>query len=63
MSPSQSGDGDALELSDKIKKLFRSVTVNGITWRTPSLGTVGRDEQWWVTNVSCPFYFDDLDEV
>jgi hypothetical protein len=52
-----------LALGDRIKKLFRSVTVNGITWRTPSLASVGRDEQWWQTNVSCPFYFDDVDEV
>jgi hypothetical protein len=60
--PVEGGDGKSLCLADKIKTLFRSTTVNGITWRTPSLANVGRDEQWWQTNVSCPFYFDDVDE-
>jgi hypothetical protein len=59
----QKGDGCSLELGDVIKTLFRSTTVNGITWRTPSLATVGRDEQWWQTNVSCPFYFDEVDNA
>jgi hypothetical protein len=61
--PVQKGDGCSLDLSDKIKSLFRSTTVNGITWRTPSLASVGRDEQWWQTNVSCPFYFDEVDNA
>jgi hypothetical protein len=60
-SPIGLGDGDAIKLADVIKQNFRKTKVSGITWRTPSLGTVGRDEQWWQTNVSCPFYFDELE--
>lgn len=56
------GDGTALSVADTIATAFRSVSVDGITFRAPSVVTVGegRDGKWWQVNVSCPFSYETL---
>lgn len=57
---SEKGDGVLLQLADKIVQTFRSVTVQGVVFRTPSVTTVGRFGGSWQVNVSCPFYSDEV---
>ena len=57
---SEKGDGVLLALADKIVGTFRSVTVQGVVFRTPSVATVGRFGGSWHVNISCPFYADEV---
>lgn len=57
---SEKGDGVLLALADKIVGTFRSVTVQGVVFRTPSVATVGRFGGSWQVNISCPFYADEV---
>lgn len=66
--PLGTGDADLREIADQIAtgvdgngiNLFRSVKADGLTWRTPSVTNVGRSENWWQINVTCPFYYEDF---
>lgn len=58
--PFGQGDKAGLELADVIKTAFRSKNVDSITYRTPSVSTVGKTGPWWQINVRCPFYNDDI---
>jgi len=60
--PLGTGDGVALGTADTIADAFRSVTVDGISFRTPTLKTIGegREGKWWQVNVSCPFSYEML---
>ncbi len=60
LAPFGSGDGDTRNLADLIKAAFLMVTVSGVTFRVPRLDAVGRDKNWWLSNVNCPFYYDAL---
>ncbi len=57
----ESGDQTALDLADKIQKKFRSQTTDGVTYRTPSIVVVGRNEGWYQVNINCPFFQDDFE--
>ncbi len=60
-TPLRQGDREALKIADKIVALFRSITVDEVTYKTPSVKNVGRDGKWHQINASCPFYYDVTD--
>lgn len=41
--------------------IFRSVSVGGVVYRTPSVLRVGRVANWYQVNVNIPFYADDVE--
>lgn len=41
--------------------VFRSVSANGVVYRTPSILRVGRVANWYQVNVNVPFYSDDVE--
>lgn len=55
-------DGEIMRLADKAKNVFRLRTVDGITYREPTITTVGAREGWWQVNVTCPFEYDEIVE-
>lgn len=59
--PLRKGDKLAREIADSIASDFRSVTVNGVTYRTPYLQVIGLQGRWYRVDVNIPFYFDFLD--
>lgn len=54
------GDQIALQAADRIADVFRAVTVSGVTFRAPSVDPFGRDGSWWLVNVQCPFFSDEV---
>lgn len=56
--PIHQGDKDGLAAATKIANKFRRVTVSGITFNSPEVIPIGRDEKWWQINVNCPFESD-----
>lgn len=58
--PVQKGDRSALIAADRIALAFRSVTESGVTFRSPSVDPYGRDGSWWLINVQCPFFSDEV---
>jgi hypothetical protein len=56
------GDGLALQTADTIADAFRSVSVDGISFRAPVVSSIGegRDGKWWQVNVACPFSYETL---
>jgi hypothetical protein len=58
--PIQSGTRGGRALADQVASLFRSVTVSGIFFRTPSLQRVGdTSDGWFQMNVNVPFFWDE----
>lgn len=54
------GDAAALAIAETIKQAFRGVSVGGVTYRSPSVRTVGATGgKWWQVSVSCPWYADE----
>lgn len=58
--PVGKGEKNLYVMADYIVAAFRSVTDTGVTFRTPSITQVGRDESFWQVNVDCPFYADEI---
>jgi hypothetical protein len=59
-APFDTGDRDLLVLADKIVTVFRRVTADGVTYRTPTVLSIGRNKEWWQVNVNCPFQADTI---
>ncbi len=59
-APKAMGTDDINALCRVCQTAFRAQTVNGITYRTPSLGAVSDDGTWFKKNVSIPFYSDEV---
>jgi hypothetical protein len=59
-SPLDGGDGESLELGDKIVAAFRAQTITGgLRLLSPAMTTVGRtNDNLWQVNVTCPFTSD-----
>ena len=55
------GDGEIIDIADRISSHFQTTTVDSIVWQTPDSIPVGRAGKWWQTNLVCPFYFDELE--
>lgn len=58
--PVGTGEKTARELAEAIVTAFRSVKVSGVTYRTPSILTVGANNGWWQLTVNCPMFSDDV---
>ena len=58
--PIETGDGSSLEVADAIVDAFRGVTFQGVTFQTPLVRNLGRKDDEWQTEISCPFFKDDL---
>jgi len=52
---------EAYELADAITTAFRGETYSNIHYRTPYITSVGKFDRFYQVNVSCEFYFDDLE--
>lgn len=60
--PVKSGTNRARELADTVSNMFRRVQPgHGITLRTPSIFTVGPNNEWFQVNVSCPFWRNEFE--
>lgn len=60
-TPIGRGDGRSLELCDAIIAAFRSVTKDGVTYRSPTAPTrVGVSGRFWQVNVSVSWFADLL---
>jgi len=46
-------------LADSAAAVFRGWTTSAITCRTPTITRLGQVGEWFVTNVSVPFYRDE----
>jgi len=58
--PIQAGDGENLEVADAIVNAFRGLTFQGVTFQTPVVRNLGRKGSEWQTEISCPFFKDNL---
>jgi len=58
-TPWGNGDRKGLQLADAVRLVFLGVTVDGIRYRTPWVNPVGRVDDEWQINISCPFEVDD----
>lgn len=54
------GDLGNLLVAKAIVDTFRGLTFQGVIFQTPTPRNLGRDGKEWRTEVSCPFYKDDL---
>ena len=54
------GEHNTLVLGDTIADAFRSVNYSGVTFRTPTVESFGRDGPYWLVNVQCPFFADEV---
>lgn len=54
------GDKVTNAMVDIITAAFRALTADSVVYMTPSSPTAGRVGEWWQTNLSCPFYVDDV---
>jgi len=57
-SPAGQGDKEATVLADKVGKVFRKATLDGVRFRVPTERAAPRSENWDQINVECPFFFD-----
>ena len=55
------GDGDLRNLADFIVTKFRSITVSGVSFLSPTIIPAGmnQDLTMWQMNINCPFYADN----
>jgi hypothetical protein len=58
-TPIGEGNGDALEIINDIKGIFKDDTVDGVVFQQPSVETRGVEQRWWRIDLICPYYFDD----
>lgn len=59
--PRKEGLYEALRVAyDDIKPKFDRLTIDGITYETPSIFNLGKVGKFWQVNVSCPFYYDEV---
>lgn len=59
-TPEGVGSSSARTLADTAAGIFRGVTVDDITFRAPSIRTLGVMNGWYQTNLSIPFFRDTL---
>lgn len=57
-TPMESGDARAREIADVATSAFREVDDGSVTFRTPYVSAVRRDEAWWRMDVTVPFEVD-----
>lgn len=47
-------------LADTIAAVFRDASFSGITCRSPLVRNIGEVEDWFIVNMSCEFYRDEV---
>ena len=47
-------------LADSVASAFKRLTADSVVYRTPRIVPAGQEDNWWVVNVTCPFYTDSL---
>lgn len=57
--PLGTGDKDARIMAGHIDTAFKSVALSGIQFQTPSVKVIGRRDDSWQVNVTCPFYINE----
>jgi len=55
------GDQAPRAMFDKINAKFRAVTAAGVTYSTPTMNGTRTEGRWFILDVSCPFYADDVE--
>lgn len=53
------GIGGLLEVADIIGAAFKSVDIDTIVFRVPSIKNNGRVNDNWEVEITCPFYIDE----
>ena len=59
-TPVGTGSNTARQYADTLSELFRDITFNGITCRTPTPYNVGEVAGWYRFNVMIPYYYDGV---
>lgn len=57
--PLGTGDKAARIMAAHIEDAFKSVSISGTQFQTPSVKTIGRRDDSWQVNVTCPFYVNE----
>jgi len=57
--PLHTGTAEGKALADTAAAVFRSQSFNGITCRSPKVVEVGEVGEWYVINMSVPYYRDE----
>jgi len=58
--PIGTGTNTGQTLADMAAAVFRDQSFSGITCRSPLVRNVGEVEGWYLVNMTCPFYHDDV---
>lgn len=59
-APIDVGDKSARDLAELIRAVFSRKRDGMVQFRVPSIQTIGRRDNWWQVNVTCPFYEDEV---
>lgn len=59
-SPLDVGDKPARDLAESIRAIFNRTRSGKVQFRVPSIQTIGRRDELWQVNVTCPFYEDEV---
>ena len=58
--PVDTGDKDTRDLAELIRAIFNRVRSGKVQFRVASIQTIGRRNELWQVNVTCPFYEDEV---
>lgn len=58
--PLNEGDAEALDLGDLIDQSFAPSTMDGVSYRTVEVRTIGAGRVAWQVNAVIEFYFDEF---
>jgi len=58
--PVNTGTAAGKEKADLAAAVFRGQQFSGITCRSPRITEVGEIDEWYVINMSCPFFRDEI---
>lgn len=61
-TPSEGGDTPALQITERLKPLFRSRNYDGLLFEVPAAQRVGVEAKFLQYNFNAPFRFDDIGE-
>lgn len=58
--PLNTGTNAGRTLADTAAAIFRDKSFSGITCRSPLVKNIGEVEGWYIINMTCNFYFDQI---
>lgn len=50
----------ANEIANEIRLKFHRISIDGVTYRTPSYLNLGKTDEFWQINEVCPFFYDEV---